>query len=65
MVDEQRRLLGLPLADQAHFPERTGPDADTGIPSGTVASLIADRLECAVLASRQRVSFRTPLTKIP
>jgi tetratricopeptide (TPR) repeat protein len=59
---QQRRLLGLPDGGQADDDARTG--AGTGTDSGTVATLLAARLGCAVLAMRYPVGgdFATALT---
>jgi hypothetical protein len=55
---EQRRLLGLPVPDQRSKdddPERSRHPADGGSASGAVATELASRLGCAVLAMRYPV----------
>jgi len=57
-VADQRRRLGLPVADlrnQDHLPERTPPPVAAPPLSGTLATELADRLDCAVLAMRYPV----------
>ncbi len=62
---QQRRLLGLPEADGSGSGDDTQADAGTGTDSGTVATLLASRLGCAVLAMRYPVGdeFATALTE--
>jgi hypothetical protein len=56
MADDQRQLLGLPLTDPVQPPERARDDAGNRTPTGAVASVIADRMDCAVLAMRYPVA---------
>ena len=49
----QRRLLGLPVPDEA--PERDEAEPDGGIASGALATELTSRLGCAVLAMRYPV----------
>jgi hypothetical protein len=57
----QRRLLGLPVDDD---PERTRGSADSATAPGALATELASRLGCAVLAMRYRVGdeFASALT---
>ena len=52
---EQRRLLGLPESADSRSDDGAGADAESGTASGTLATLLASRLGCAVLAMRYRV----------
>jgi hypothetical protein len=54
-VAEQRRLLGLPVQDDTS-PERTGRPRDAGPAPGSLATELARRLDCAVLAMRYPVA---------
>ena len=54
-VAEQRQLLGLPVQDQA-APERGGGSRDAGPVPGSLATDLARRLDCAVLAMRYPVT---------
>ena len=53
---EQRRLLGLPIPDQDLDAERFRSSRPAGVDSGTLATALADRLNCAVLAMRYPVN---------
>jgi len=52
---DQRRLLGLPEAHDSRFDDGSRADAGTAAASGTLATLLASRLGCAVLAMRYPV----------
>ena len=54
-VAEQRQLLGLPVQDQA-APERAGGARDAETVPGSLATKLARRLDCAVLAMRYPVT---------
>ena len=62
-VAEQRRMLGLPVQDQA-APERAGGSRDAEPVPGSLATELARRLDCAVLAMRYPVTdeFATALS---
>jgi hypothetical protein len=53
-ADQQRRMFGLPAHDDST--ERTRADAATGTASGALATELAGRLGCAVLAMRYPVT---------
>ena len=61
---EQRRLLGLPVPDQNQAAERSRGSRPAENDSGTLATALADRLNCAVLAMRYPVTddFATALS---
>jgi hypothetical protein len=63
-VAEQRRVLGLPAQDQA-APERAGGSRDAEPAPGSLATELARRLGCAVLAMRYPVTdeFATELSR--
>ncbi len=63
-VAEQRRTLGLPVQDQAAS-ERVGGSRDAEPVSGSLATGLARRLGCAVLAMRYPVTdeFATALSR--
>jgi CHAT domain len=56
---EQRRQLGLPIPDEANYPGRSvlapGTETSAGAAVGSVATQLAGKLGCAVLAMRYPV----------
>jgi hypothetical protein len=63
-ADEQRRLIGLPVAESDAFAEQAPSDPDAGSVSRALATSLASGLGCAVLAMRFPVAdqFAAELT---